>query len=365
MMAQRLFAGLATLLHDGSDGPRKNMERGLVMKQILAARAAALSLGLMATGAVAQSTTVPGEQVGLAVGAPLPEGVYAIDTFVYRSPDAPTVASPVDVAVNVPVLVWSTPFVPLGGRIELLVAAPTVMAFGRQGGPNGIRDLTINVGTLVGGIWAFDLGGNFGVSFLGAVHLNELDGDRGIRVTNGGASVAGGLPVLTQLASNTYRAGIAASYTGDGYNITANLTGNFYDSPATFGGNNTFGTRGPFVIADALLLDLTATKKFDLFNEGKPKFEFGAIGYGSINIGSNANIVGRNGQFALGALVGYDFGVFTAQAYVARDVVQQASYVDAVGRRREIDNTEGWIRLIVPLYSPTPAPAPTPIVSKY
>ncbi|GJD82337.1 hypothetical protein HPGCJGGD_0189 [Methylobacterium haplocladii] len=333
------------------------------MKNILAVGAAALSLGMMATGVFAQSTTVPGEQVGLAVGAPLPEGVYAINTFVYRSPDAPVVASPVDVAVNVPVLVWATPFVPLGGRVELIVAAPTVMAFGRNGGPNGIRDLTINVGTLVGGIWAFDLGGNFGVSFLGAVHLNELDGGRGVLTTNGGAFV--GAPVLAQLASNTYRAGIAASYTGDGYNLTANLTGNFYDSPATFGGNNTFGTRGPFVIADALLLDLTATKKFDLFNEGKAKFEFGAIGYGAVNVGSNANIVGRQGRFALGALVGYDFGPFTAQAYVARDVVSQANYIDAVGRQRELDNTEGWVRLVVPLYSPTPAPAPTAIVSKY
>jgi hypothetical protein len=33
-----------------------------------------------------QTTTVPGEQVGLAVGAPLPEGIYAINTFTYRSP---------------------------------------------------------------------------------------------------------------------------------------------------------------------------------------------------------------------------------------------------------------------------------------
>ncbi|GEO98072.1 transporter [Methylobacterium haplocladii] len=334
-----------------------------MMKNWLAAGAFALTAGMTATAAQAQTTTVPGEQVGLATGAPLPEGVYALNTFVYRSPDAPTVVSPVDVAVNIPVLVWATPWVPLGGRIELLVAPPTVFAFGRSSGPTGIKDLSINVGTFVGGIWAFDLGGNFGVSVLGGVYLNDLNGDRGVLVQNNGAFV--GAPVLTQLASNTYRAGIAASYTGDNWNITANLTGNFYDSPGRFDGNNTFGTRGPFVISDSLNLDLTATKKFDLFNEGKAKFEFGAIGYGTVNVGSNANIVGRQGRFALGGLVGYDFGLFTAQAYVARDVVTQARFVDATGRSRDIENTEGWFRIIVPLYSPAPAPAPAPIVRKY
>ena len=351
-----------------------------MIKHLFTAGAVALSVGLTATDAFAQATTIPGEQVGLAVGAPLPEGIYAIDTFLYRAPDAPVSASPVDVSGNVPVLVWSTPFVPLGGRIELIVAAPTIFAFGRSGGPTGIKDTTINVGTLLGGIWAFDLGGNFGVSFLGAVHLNELNGDRGVLVQNNGVFAAA--PVLPQLASNTYRVGIAGSYTGDGYNLTANLTYNFYDSPSGFGGPNfaAFGnTRGPFLISDSFNLDLTATKKFDLFNEGKPKFEIGAIGYGTINLSPGVgpavlsndippvllpgNVVTRQGRFALGGLVGYDFGKFTVQAYVARDVVTQNFFVDAFGRRRDIENTEGWFRVIVPLYTP-PAPAPAPIMRK-
>ncbi|WP_204336576.1 hypothetical protein, partial [Proteus mirabilis] len=60
-----------------------------MMKTWLTAGAVALSVGMSATAAFAQTTTVPGEQVGLAVGAPLPEGVYAINTFTYRSPDGP------------------------------------------------------------------------------------------------------------------------------------------------------------------------------------------------------------------------------------------------------------------------------------
>ena len=148
----------------------------------LAAGTVALTVGMTSTIAQAQTTTVPGEQVGLAVGAPLPEGIYAINTFTYRRTDGRNDA---DTAVNIPVLVWSTPLVPLGGRVELLVAPPTVFAFTRNPAGQGNKDISINVGTFVGGIWAFDLGSNFGVSLLGGVYLNDLDGDRG-SLFNGG-----------------------------------------------------------------------------------------------------------------------------------------------------------------------------------
>lgn len=329
-----------------------------MLKNWLAAGAVSLSVGMTTTASFAQTTTVPGEQVGLAIGAPLPEGIYAINTFTYGARDNPF---PVDVGVNVPVLVWSTPFVPFGGRVELLVAPPTVFVFGKGNRANDIRDYSVSVGTFVGGIWAFDLGGGFGVSLLGGVYLNDANGDRGVGVRNDGLTGPGrGIPVtLPQLSSNTYRAGIAASYTNDGYNITANLTGNFYDSPGRFSGNNFFGTRGPFNVSDALNLDLTATKKFG-------KFEIGAIGYGTVNINANQFIavndptvgrIGRGGRFLMGGLVGYDFGFMTAQAYVARTVARSAD---------SFDSTEGWFRVIVPLYSPTPVAAVSaPIIRKY
>lgn len=326
-------------------------------KNWLVAGAMALTASMTATASYAQSTTVPGEQVGLATGAPLPEGIYALNTFVYQMRDNP---SALDVGVNIPVLVWSTPLVPLGGRIELLVAPPTVFAFGK--GNSGLRDLSVNVGTFVGGIWAFDLGNNFGVSLLGGVYLNELNGDRGVLVSNNGAIAASA--VLPQLASNTYRFGVAASYTGDGWNLTANLTANIYDSPATFGGGRNFGPGGfaqSYSISDALNLDLTATKKFG-------KFEIGAIAYGTYNFDTSfkgGNIINAanpagipdRGRFLMGGLVGYDLGFATAQVYVARTVVR------SVG---SFDSTEVSGRLIVPLYSPTPvAAAPAPIIRKY
>ncbi len=316
-----------------------------MMKNWLAAGAIAITAGMTTTVAQAQSTTVPGEQVGLAVGAPLPEGIYAINTFTYRSPDGPNATS-VDTAVNIPILVWATPYVPFGGRLEFVVAPPTVFTFSRAAGG---RDTSINVGTFVGAIWAFDLGGNIGVSLLGGSYLNELNAGRG-----------GGLNIL---ASNTYRVGGAISYTGDGWNLTANLTYNFYDTPGRFSGPNGIPAFfGPVGISDAFNLDLTATKKFG-------KFEIGAIGYGTVNLDPNVitfpaglgavgGRVGRGGRFALGGLIGYDFGPFSVQAYVARDVVTSVGVAES---------TDGWFRVVAPLYTPAApaAPMPAPLVRKY
>ncbi|ACL57177.1 transporter [Methylobacterium nodulans] len=334
-----------------------------MVKQWLAAGAAALSLGFTATGAFAQTTTVPGEQVGLAVGAPLPEGVYAIDTFTYQRADQPGAA---DLGVNIPVLVWSTPWKVLGARFEAVVAPPTLFSFSRTGG----RDISANVGTFIGGIFAWDLGNNVGVSYLAGVYLNDLN--------------AGRFGGLNQLASNTYRQGWAISYTGDGWNLTANLTYNFYDVPARFEGPGLipafYGARFP---SDALNLDLTATKKFG-------NFEFGAIGYGTTNLRNNAfrafgpSCVGLSpaicgsvgpsggGRFALGGLIGYDFGKFSVQAYVARDVATSARQTINIGGVPVVTNradyrTEGWFRVIAPLYTvaAAPAPEPAPIIRKY
>ncbi|MHC2106847.1 MULTISPECIES: transporter [unclassified Methylobacterium] len=326
-----------------------------MMKNWLAAGAVALTVGMTSTIAQAQTTTVPGEQVGLAIGAPLPEGIYAINTFTFRRTDG---RNDPDTAVNVPVLVWSTPLVPFGGRIELLVAPPTVFAFTRN--PAGVRnkDISINVGTFVGGIWAFDLGNNFGVSLLGGAYLNDLNGDRGSIITANGTTAT---PVLPQLSSNTYRFGVAGSYTGDGWNITGNLTANIYDSPGRFGGP-VGAALGPFYLSNALNFDLTATKKFG-------NFEIGPVAYGTYNfdIGQFSAAANNRGRFAVGGLIGYDFKVFTVQAYVARDVVTGAQIAATPFSRARSDySTDGWLRLIVPLYSPAPvSPVPTALVRKY
>jgi hypothetical protein len=143
-------------------------------------------------------------------------------------------------------------------------------------------------------------------------------------------------------------------------NLTANLTANIYDSPGRFGGP-VGAAIGPLRLSDALNLDLTATKTFG-------NFEIGAVGYGTYNfdISPTSAASGNRGRFALGGLVGYDFKVFKVQAYVARDVITGAQYTNALGRTRDNYSTDGWVRFIIPLYTPPAAAAPvvTPLVRK-
>lgn len=322
-------------------------------------RAVGLILVACPASALAQSVTVPGEQVGLSF-SPFPEGVYALSTFNWHRTDGP--GQP-QVGVNIPILLWSTPWKLLGARIEPVLAQPTF--FQSTNTPAGVpnRDLSWNVGTFVGSIFAWDLGNHVGVSYIVGAYLNDLDGDRGSTFTGG---FSGGRPnaayTLNQLASTVIRNEVVANYTGDGWTLAAALTHNFPVDPMGRFGGPVGAAIGPVTIADGLNLDLTAVKSFD-------KFEIGAIGYGTTDlpvsgrdVALGGNQYTRSGRFALGGLVGYDFGRFKLQLYVARDVATRA--LDARGR--EAYQTDGWFRVSTTLYTAPKAEAEAhPLISKY
>ncbi|WP_346433450.1 transporter [Chenggangzhangella methanolivorans] len=129
------------------------------------------------------------------------------------------------------------------------------------------------------------------------------------------------------------------SYTGDGWNLTANLLWGITWDTSKFAGNKT---------ANGFNLDLTATKTFG-------KWEIGAVGFGSTEYDRPNNALGgKMKQFAVGPLVGYNFGPVILQAYLTRDVYQ---------RNMGGKDTRGWTRVIIPLWTPeTPA---APLVTKY
>ena len=110
--------------------------------------------------------------------------------------------------------------------------------------------------------------------------------------------------------------------------------------------------------ADGLYLDLTATKTFG-------KFEIGAVAYGFTDLPINRNrgaafaAYQRQGTFAAGGLIGYDFGAFKAQVFVTRTVADR-------GVGPFADETRGWFRIIAPLYTAqAAAAAPVPLMRKY
>ena len=142
---------------------------------------------------------------------------------------------------------------------------------------------------------------------------------------------------------------VALSYTGDGWNLTANailgtqfnpVTGHPQVSPCPVSLAYPHNGCNP----DFLNVDLTATKKFG-------KWELGPVGFYSTDLSAPAPGYQKQSQFAVGGLIGYWFDRAVVQAYVTSDVYQK-NY-----RGYE---TRGWFRIVIPLGNPTgglPPPA--------
>jgi hypothetical protein len=140
------------------------------------------------------------------------------------------------------------------------------------------------------------------------------------------------------------------SYTGNDWNLTANIIWGIQldrvtdrpqlspcPAPLSLNGCN----------PDFLNIDLTATKKFG-------KWEIGPVAYYSTDLVSPTFNYRKQSQFAVGGLIGYDFDVFSLQAYVTTEV-----HEDNYGGK----DTRGWARIILPLWKP-PATPPAPLVRK-
>jgi len=306
----------------------------------------ACALAASSTAAFAASELVPGVTTGLAIGAPLPEGVYDITIATYGSRGGNAEAqngttnpfAAGELAAAVPVwLIWSTPWQIAGGRIILDTATPVGDSWSPgQGSPvSSGGGLTSWLNTLVEAEikWSLGNGWNFGFN-AGA----WLPSDQG----------------LAQVLGRNYTAfqGVAAvSYVAHGWNLSATGiygTGGkmeFNSVPASLAGG-TIGTQQ----GDWFNLDLTATKKYG-------KFETGLIAYGSWDLSpstaglltgapacfASANGTCKQSQFAVGGLIGYDFGSFIAQAKLSEDVTEQ-NY-----NGREV---RGWLTIIKPLWNP-------------
>jgi hypothetical protein len=292
------------------DRDRQMMSSGEVtMKNKFLATVGAAAFAFLATSATASfASTVqqPGETMGLAVGAPLPEGVFAIDLEDYGHRDGAAGR----VGVNIPLLVWATPFTFMDSRLQVLYAAPWTHT---DGFANSRVDFYSQLFALQ---LAHDFGNGFGASILAGVRTPDT----------------ANYPDYT---SADIRA--AVSYTANGYNLTG-----------TFAYGGQFGRTT--VRQDAVSLDLTATKKFG-------KLEIGAVGYVQTDVNSSFGRLGnqglRDGGAAVGGLIGYDFGLFTVQGMVTREVAKRFAGKD----------TRGWLRIIVPLYVAPKAPAP--VVARY
>nr|WP_085554449.1 transporter [Azospirillum agricola] len=258
-------------------------------------------LGLSALGgfgapALAGSVTQPGETIGLATGAPLPEGVYFVDTFDWGVRKGENGNPDVTLGVNIPVLAWSTPAKLLGARVQLLAALPAL-----EVGVQGSDHTSGLYNPFLAGQLAWDLGNGFGASYLLGVYL----------------------PVGNKLGFDTTSINqrVAVSYTGDDWNLTAN---------AIYGIATRKSSRT--VNPDFLNIDLTAAKSVG-------KWSVGPVGFASFDLNRPVAGYRKQEQVALGGLVGYNFDQLILQAYLT-STVHQENYGG--------NDTRAWGRLILP-----------------
>lgn len=246
---------------------------------------------------LAGSEILPGISAGIPLGAPLPEGLWSVTIPTYGSRDS---TPNVDVGAVVPAwLIWSTPWTFAGGVIMLDTVMPYVNV-DVENGPtfSGMANALIDVQV------KWDLGHGFFGGFQSGVYL----------------------PLRSEVGKNYISwEGIAAlSYLKDGWNLSSTF---LYGTGAE--GEN----GGPAWFN----VDLTATKKFG-------KFEIGAVGFGSTDLSTPYNGYQKQSQFALGGLVGYDFGIANVQLKLTRDVYQE---------NYDGYDTRLWANIIVPLLAPS------------
>ena len=293
-------------------------------KLTILAAAGLLSLSAAAP-AFAGSVTQPGETVGVAAGAPLPPGLYYVNTTDWGCRD--TQPATTCVGVTIPVVAWSTPVTLLGARLQFLVATPAVLVAVEH--TNSFWGM---YNPLVSGQLAWDLGNGWGFSYLFGAYL-DVHSD-------------------VAWSSTSINQRFALSYTRDGWNLTANVIWGIHldsvtDRPQLSPCPSSFPLRG--CNPDFVNIDLTATKKVG-------KWEFGPVAYGSTDLNRPVAGYQKQSQFAVGGLIGYDFGPVIMQAYVTTEVSE-----NNYGGR----DTRGWARIILPLGNLFAQPAPAPIVRRY
>lgn len=261
---------------------------------------------LWADNAFAASELSPGVSTGLALGAPLPEGVYdiTIPTWGSRSTRPAT-----DVGALVPAwLIWSTPWTLAGGRIGFDVATPVAQVSIDQ--PVGLNK-TGWLNPLVEATWKWNLGNGFNFGLQEGVHL----------------PVEGALETLGAAYNfASFQQVVAFTYLNDGWNLTATFV---------YGSGKNGVTPGSFA-PSWTNYDLTATKTFG-------KWEIGLIGFGSADLSRPNAAYRKQSQFALGGLVGYNFGSLITQLKLSRDLAE----VNYFGYETRL-----WANIIIPLWTP-------------
>lgn len=263
---------------------------------------------------------VPGETLGTSLDSPVPTGLYAFDVETYGQSDN-SGAGP-HLGVNIPGLIWSTPYSLGNTKLEFLAAFPVAHIDG--GGIGRVGFLTEAFGPI--------LAHDFGNGFTGGVSafVRTPDPSSNIAVIDGRTTTEADFRQSLQWTNGDW---------------TINENGGVTSALGQAG----YG--GPFSQNDFFAGDFAIKKAFG-------KFQFGFTGVGNVDI-DNRNTLGRAASVELGGLASYDFGRFSLQVAVTRSVyVHIDNLIGLPGYE-----TRGWLSAVIPLYvDPKPA---APVIARY
>ena len=277
---------------------------GVLRNHHLASAVLAATIYTVTAGpSFAFSLEPPGFTTGLPVYAQLPANLYLVDVPQYGVRDS---HPSFDLGADSPFFFLASNVKILGAQLNVEFS-PT-LAFSRVAG--GTRGVGLYNNYLGAGL-SWDLGNGW----------------------FGGLRMSGWVPIDSPEGYNfgTLDERFGVTYLKNGTNFTANF---ILNEPLA---------NGAQTYPQAVVLDLTLTQRFK-------QFEFGAIAFGSTDISAPFPVYQRQSQFAVGALVGYDFGPVNVQAKFSSDVVESGYG----GRDRRV-----WANIIVPLFNAA-APAPPP-----
>jgi len=284
----------------------------------------ACALAASSTAVLAGSELFPGITTGLPVGTPLPPGVYSVTIGAYGEYSGKYGNEQVG-ALAPSWLIWWTPWSIAGARIgfttvtafeDANVISPLLTA--HINGANNTL-VTANIG------WNFPSG--FNVAFYVGAYLPDTT------------------PLLGRDLTSFLGVG-AFTYSQGGWNVYGTFS---YGTGGTDNTNISLVTGKHLVYADWFNGDMTLSKTMG-------KWELGVVAYGSTDLQNEAFAVNlcapvghatpktcEQSQFAVGGLVGYNFGPADVQFKLTRDVTEQ-NYVGPA--------TIAWMNIIIPLWNP-------------
>jgi hypothetical protein len=305
-----------------------------------------------------------------ASAAPLPPGLYMIDDAFYygfrlTGPGTATVNAPKGFAPEASAdLLWVPGWSFLGGTYSALFAFPfnsVSVASAPSVGFPGVSFAGVHNSFVAPIRLQWDLGNGFFAQAGAGVYLPDGNVSGPLGDSNVGAPYY------------TIQPDLVLSYVKDGWNLTA----------YTYYEHNTKNQISGYTSGDIFHADLTATKQFG-------KWTIGPVGYYAGQVTSDRSSTtfdtyldasipvpggihgfnaGRYEQFAVGGLVGYDFGIANLKVWATNDGLSRAfggnsgtPYLNEIPFTSEV-GSKGWTvfgRLIFPLLAPDAPPKRLP-----